>query len=144
MIKRANPLRVLLADDEKHMQVFVGQILSSLIDCTLTTVGDGAAAIAHCRTADPELVILDINMPRVDGVKALTEIRQFKPQLPIIMMTSIADEFVVEECLRKGASYYIRKDPFGNYIRVEFETVLRDFFPSDLNPNEKTRGNPST
>lgn len=142
MIKRANPLRVLLADDEKHMQAFVGQILSSSIDCTITTVSDGAAAIEHCRTADSELVILDINMPRVDGVKALTEIRQFKPELPIIMMTSIADEFVVEECLRKGASYYIRKDPFGNYIRVELESVLRDFFPPDPKLNEKDRSQP--
>ncbi len=138
MIKRAIPLKVLLADDEEHMRTFVGQILSTVVECTLTKVSDGAAAVEYCRNNKPDLVILDINMPRMDGSKALPLIREMMPTLPIVMMTSIADEFIVEECLRNGASYYIRKDPYGNYIKIELETVVKDFFPTENKPDEKS------
>lgn len=130
MIEPTEPLRILLADDEAHMQAFVGEILESLLPCSLTRVYDGAEAIAHCLNGHPDLAILDISMPRVNGVEALARIRPLRPKLPIVMLTSIADEVVVERCLAKGASYFIRKDPFAEPVRAELETMLREFFPT--------------
>ena len=129
MINRANPLRILLVDDETYMRVFVGRVLTVSINCTVTEARDGQDAINQCQASDPELIILDINMPRVDGVKALGEIRALRPATPIVMLTSISEEAVVEECVAKGASYFIRKDVRADLLKTELEKMLQQFFP---------------
>jgi CheY-like chemotaxis protein len=131
MINRAIPLRILLVDDETYMRVFVGRVLGTAINCTVVEARDGQDAIAQCGTSDPELIILDINMPRVDGVKALGEIRALKPDTPIVMLTSISEEAVVEECVAKGASYFIRKDVRADLLMTELKEMLRQFFPDE-------------
>jgi two-component system chemotaxis response regulator CheY len=131
MINRANPLRVLLVDDENYMRVFVGRVLSSAIKCTISEARDGQDAIEQCGKAEPELIILDINMPRVDGVQALGQIRALKPDTPIVMLTSISEEAVVEECVTKGASYFIRKDVRADLLKTELEEMLKQFFPEE-------------
>jgi DNA-binding NarL/FixJ family response regulator len=131
MMNRATPLRVLLVDDETYMRVFVGRVLSTAINCIVVEAHDGEGAISQCQTSDPELIILDINMPRMDGVKALGEIRALKPATPIVMLTSISEEAVVEDCVTKGASYFIRKDVRADLLKTELQEMLRQFFPED-------------
>src|SRR4051812_49264184 len=63
MINRANPLRVLLVDDENYMRVFVGRVVTTSISSVISEARDGQDAIDQCQTVDPELIILDINMP---------------------------------------------------------------------------------
>lgn len=70
MIKRTIPLRVLLVDDEAYMRTFVGRVLQKSIDCTVVEARDGQEAVALSQSINPELIILDINMPRMDGVTA--------------------------------------------------------------------------
>lgn len=137
MINRANPLRVLLVDDENYMRVFVGRVLSGVISCTIAEARDGQDAIEQCAKVDPELVILDINMPRVDGLQALSEIRARQPDVPIIMLTSISEEVVVEKCVNKGASFFIRKDVGANVLKAELEEVVRQFFPNPKPTDER-------
>lgn len=129
MINRATPLRVLLVDDENYMRVFVGRVLSSTIRCTIAEARDGQEAIDQCGKSDPELIVLDINMPRVGGVQALTRIRALKAAVPIVMLTSISEEAIVEECVAKGASYFIRKDVRADQLKTELEEMLKQFFP---------------
>lgn len=129
MINRPNPLRVLLVDDENYMRVFVGRVVASSISCVISEARDGQDAIDQCQTVDPELIILDINMPRVDGVQALGRIRELRPNTPIVMLTSISEEAVVEECVTKGASYFIRKDVRADLLKTELEEMLKQFFP---------------
>jgi CheY-like chemotaxis protein len=131
MINRINPLRVLLVDDENYMRVFVGRVLNTAINCTIAEARDGQDAIEQCGKTDPELIVLDINMPRVDGVQALGQIRALKPDVPIVMLTSISEEAVVEECVTKGASYFIRKDVRADLLKTELEEMLKQFFPDE-------------
>lgn len=138
MINRATPLRILLVDDESYMRVFVGRVLSTSINCTLLEARDGQEAIDMCRSGDPELIMLDINMPHVDGVKALTEIRAFNPDTPIVMLTSISEEAVVEKCVVRGASHFIRKDVGAGVLKAELEHILQQFFAGKKEPNEAT------
>lgn len=138
MIDRVTPLRILLVDDESYMRVFVGRVLSTSINCTLMEARDGQEAIDMCRSGDPELIMLDINMPHVDGVKALTDIRAFNPNTPIVMLTSISEEAVVEKCVVRGASYFIRKDVGAGVLKAELEQMLQQFFPGKKEPNEAT------
>lgn len=131
MIKRTIPLRILLVDDERYMRVFVGRVLSGYINCTVVEARDGQEAIDQCRATDPELIMLDINMPRVDGVQALAQIRAFKPDTPIVMLTSISEEAIVEECVTNGASSFIRKDLRADLLQVELQEMLQQFFPGE-------------
>ncbi|WP_172830268.1 response regulator [Opitutus sp. GAS368] len=121
----------MLVDDETYMQVFVGRVLASSINCTVTTARDGQAAIDQCEKSDPQLIILDINMPRVDGVQALGRIRALKPDVPIVMLTSISEEAVVEECVTKGASAFIRKDVRADLLQTELQEMLQQFFSDE-------------
>lgn len=138
MIDRATPLRILLVDDENYMRVFVGRVLSLSITCTLTEAHDGQEAIDLCRSGDPELIMLDINMPHVDGIMALAEIRTFKPDTPIVMLTSISEEAVVEKCVARGASHFIRKDVGAGVLQAELQAMLQEFFPPTKEPHEAT------
>ena len=139
MINRSTPLKILLVDDENYMRVFVGRVLSVSINCTVTEARDGQEAIALCRTSDPELIVLDINMPRVDGVQALSEIRALKPATPIVMLTSMSEEAVVEECVARGASSFIRKDVRADLLTTELQEMLRQFFPNEQESHEQPR-----
>ena len=136
MINRPTPLKILLVDDETYMQVFVGRILSVSINCTITQARNGQEAIDKSKTCDPELIILDINMPRMDGVQALGELRALRPDTPIVMLTSISEEVVVEKCLAKGASQFIRKDVGANILKAELEEMLQQFFPNPESSHE--------
>lgn len=112
------------------MQVFVGKVLSTAVNCTITTARNGQEAIEQSKAVDPELIVLDINMPRMDGVQALGEIRALKPDIPIVMLTSISEEVVVEKCVKNGASHFIRKDVGAHVLKAELEEMLRQFFPA--------------
>jgi two-component system chemotaxis response regulator CheY len=127
----------LLVDDENYMRVFVGKVLSLFITCTLEVARDGQEALSRCQTGDPELIILDINMPRLDGVQALSEIRALKPDAPIVMLTSISEEAVVEECVTRGASHFIRKDVQAGLLKIELEKMLQQFFPDETEAHEQ-------
>lgn len=131
MSQRNTPIRVLLVDDERYMRVFVGKVLGGFIHCKVIEARDGQEAVDLSRTADPELILLDINMPRLDGVQALAQIRTFKPDTPIVMLTSISEEAIVEECVNKGASSFIRKDLRADLLQVELQEMLKQFFPGE-------------
>lgn len=139
VINRINPVKILLVDDETYMRVFVGQALRVSINCTLSEARDGEEAVATCQASDPDLIILDIHMPRMDGVTALGKIRLLKPDTPIVMLTSASEEAVVESCVTHGASFFIRKDVRAGLLRNELAAMLEQFFPDEKTPNEQAR-----
>ncbi|HTL66548.1 MAG TPA: response regulator [Lacunisphaera sp.] len=132
------PLQVLLVDDESYFRLFVGKVLALAVPCTVTEARNGEEAVAHCRTNSPDLVLLDINMPRMDGVQALPLIRELKAATPVVMLTSVSEEAVVEECVTLGASYFIRKDVHADQLQRELKEMLQMFFPDHVAPHEAT------
>jgi two-component system chemotaxis response regulator CheY len=134
MEAEAEPLKVLLVDDEAYFRVFVGKVLRKSMPCSVTEAKNGQEALAHCKTNNPDLIILDISMPHMDGVQALTAIRAIKPDTPVIMLTSIAEEKVVEECVKQDASYFIRKDVGADKLQTELQDMLRMFVGGKESP----------
>jgi two-component system chemotaxis response regulator CheY len=130
----AQPLKVLLVDDEAYFRVFVSKVLRKSVSCTVTEAKNGNEALAHCKAHNPDLIILDISMPHMDGVEALTAIRAIKPDTPVIMLTSIAEEKVVEECVNQNASYFIRKDVGADKLQTELQEMLRMFVGGKESP----------
>ena len=133
------PLKILLVDDEAYFRLFVGKVMHQSINCTVEEARDGQEAINLCQSSNPDLIIMDINMPRMNGVQALLSIRALKRDTPIIMLTSISEEKIVEDCVTGGASYFIRKDVRANELLAELQAMLRQFFGNPSSSDEHPR-----
>lgn len=103
-------IRVLLADDEAHVRLFVKTVVKSLGCEIVGEAGDGRQVLELFDKTSPDLVLLDINMPVMDGLAALKALREKSEDVAIVMLTSLASNEVVEQALDAGADYHIRKD----------------------------------
>ncbi|NBS35765.1 MAG: DNA-binding response regulator [Actinobacteria bacterium] len=116
--------RVLVVDDDAAIRQTVADALR-LAGHLATEARDGAAAIGLATREPFDLVILDVNMPHVDGFSVLEKLRQRKPELPIIMLTARDEREDVVRGLKLGADDYIRK-PFGlEEFSLRVSAVLR-------------------
>ena len=111
--------RVLLVDDEAHVRLYIRTVVTSLGFEVVAEAGDGRQALELFDQHAPDLVLLDLNMPVMDGVTTLKALRQKSDQVAIVMITSLASLEVVEECLELGADYHLRKDLPVSELRQE-------------------------
>jgi cyclic di-GMP phosphodiesterase len=102
--------RILVVDDEEAIREVVSTMLESRgYHCT--AVSNGRAAQDFVRQQTPDLVLSDMIMPEMDGIKLLEWLRNFDPEIPVIMVTAIHDISTALEAIRRGAYDYILK-PF--------------------------------
>jgi len=116
-------IRVLLIDDDPLVRAGLRMILSSAEDLTVVgEVRDGAQAVQAVREHRPDVVLMDIRMPELDGISATKQLREL-PQPPqvIVLTTFHLDDYVIR-ALRVGASGFLLKDPpptdIVNAVRV--------------------------
>jgi two-component system OmpR family response regulator len=109
---------ILVVDDEQPIRDLIHEVLT-LSDFQVTTAADGLEALNVIRREKFDLILLDVNLPKIDGFSILERVRESAPTQPIIMISARVDKDDVTHGLRLGADDYIRK-PFG----VE-ELVLR-------------------
>lgn len=114
--------RILIADDNAVMRAVLRALLREAGYDVVGEAGDGAAAVELARRLAPDIVCLDIVMPKTDGLQALQEIRAARPDAVVLMISGSADRETVEAAVAGGASGYILK-PF-NAARV-IETVKK-------------------
>lgn len=126
----------LLIDDEAYFRRFVGEILRRNFACAVVEARDGEEAITLFEQHKPDFVLLDINMPRKDGIETLRDLRKISPNVPIVMLTSVADEIIVEQCVEHGASYFLRKDIPAHEMLSELNAVLADLVVNPETPSE--------
>ena len=115
---------IALVDDDKNILTSVSMLLEQE-GYHVRTYSDGAAALTALTTAPPDLAILDIKMPRMDGLELLRRLRQGAADLPVIFLTSKDEEIDELMGLNAGADDYIRK-PFSQRLLLErVRAVLR-------------------
>jgi DNA-binding NarL/FixJ family response regulator len=106
----ARPTNALIVDDEAHVRIFLRLLLK---DCGIENVweaSDGAQGLAMVESHRPELVLLDINLPVINGMEVLRLIQEEKhPGLPVVMVSSESAIKTVRDAVRLGASAYILK-----------------------------------
>lgn len=102
-------IRILLTDDDTHLRLMMRHVLASLGMDVVAEAEDGEQAIALYRQHQPDLVLLDIMMPKLTGKEALLAIRTEFPQAVVIMLSSLNDIDTVQACLDAGAANYIQK-----------------------------------
>src|SRR5260370_34593407 len=101
---------ILVVDDEEAIREVVSTMLESKgYHCT--AVSNGRAAQDQVKRTTPDLVLSDMIMPEMDGIKLLEWLRQYDPEVPVIMVTAIHDISTAVEAIRRGAYDYILK-PF--------------------------------
>lgn len=103
------PTNALIVDDEPHVRVFLKMVLKNLGIETTWEAGDGAQALAMARLHQPELVLLDINLPIMSGLEVLEQLGKMLPGVPVVMVTSQGAMKSVLECVKLGARAYILK-----------------------------------
>lgn len=120
----ARPTNALIVDDEPHVRVFVKMLLKQLGIETTWEAGDGAQALAMVAKHNPELVMLDINLPLMSGLEVLAALGQERRHLPVIMISSQSSMKTVLECVKLGAVAYILKhSPRAEALRMLSEAL---------------------
>ena len=109
-LTRVDTENILVVDDEEAIREVVSTMLESK-GYSCTVAHNGRAAQEHIKRTTPDLILSDMIMPEMDGIKLLEWVREFDPDVPVIMVTAIHDISTALEAIRRGAYDYILK-PF--------------------------------
>jgi DNA-binding NarL/FixJ family response regulator len=119
-------IRVLLADDQRVVREGLGTLLGLLDGIELVgTAADGEEALALAAEHDPDIVLMDLRMPRLDGIEAIRRLGERGERPAAIALTTYADDASVLGALRAGARGYLTKDAGADEIRAAMEAVIR-------------------
>jgi len=103
-------IRILVVDDHQMFRESLRQIIESRNDMQVVAEADnGSSAIKQAEKFKPDIVIMDIRMPVVDGIDATRQIKSKYPEIKIIALSSHSDRSYVEKMLQAGASDYLSK-----------------------------------
>ena len=101
-------IRVVIADDHALVRTGLETVLSLFDDIELVAqAADGAEAVAVCGRTRPDVVLMDLVMPGLDGAAATQEILQQSPDTRVLVLTSFSDEALIESALSAGATGWI-------------------------------------
>ena len=140
-------IRVLLADDEPLVRGGLRAILESEPDLVVAgEAGDGAEVVTQARRLRPDVVLMDVRMPRVDGITATRQLSQFDVGPAVIVVTTFENDDHVYDALQAGARGFLLKrasaDDFVNAVRTvhEGESLL---FPAAIRRLATRSGGPA-
>jgi DNA-binding NarL/FixJ family response regulator len=118
--------KILLIDDEPHVRKYVGLLARGLGSPVIIEADNGELALALYAKESPDLVLLDVNLPGMDGLQILAAIVALDPDAVVVMLTSLANRQTIDECLRLGATSYIRKDTPKEVVFAELSAVVAE------------------
>jgi NarL family two-component system response regulator LiaR len=119
------PIRVMIVDDHTMMRTGLKYTLESFDDLALVAeAGNGTEAVALCDEVQPDVILMDMVMPGMDGAEATKRIRHSCPQVQILALTSFQERDLVERALQAGAIGYLLKnvpaDELAQAIRAAY------------------------
>ena len=118
--------RILLVDDFQPWRVAASRILSSAPDFQIVgEASDGVEAIEKAATLIPDVVLLDIGLPLLNGLEAARQIRQASPQSKIIFLTGQDDEDLRDAAFARGAEAYVVKSRAARELQLSLEAAIR-------------------
>jgi two-component system, chemotaxis family, chemotaxis protein CheY len=120
---------ILLVDDEAHIRKYVALILKQLGATKIVEATNGQEAIELFQQQKPDVVLLDISMPLMNGLETLKKLKAIDPEGVFIMLTSMVNRQSIDEALALGAANYIRKDNPKEEIAQAIRETLEERFP---------------
>jgi DNA-binding NarL/FixJ family response regulator len=115
--------RILLADDHSLVAAGICKLLEAEFDL-IGTVGDGRALVATAKSDPPDVILLDISMPILNGLEAARQIRSVLPNVKLIFVTVHSDNAYVMEAFRAGGSGYVLKRSAASELPAAIHEVL--------------------
>ncbi len=116
------PIRLLIADDERLFRQSLRILLETGTDIKVVAeAANGHEAVAFARATEPDLAVLDVDMPRMDGIKATRLIRAVSPRTKMLMLSVHQEDEKIRAAIRAGAIGYISKDA----DRHDFINIIR-------------------
>ncbi len=104
-------IRVMVADDERLIRAGIRLVLANAANIEIVAEGtDGREAVELVRRHQIDVALLDIRMPRLDGLAAATDIRRISPSTQVVMLTTFGEQDYVATALRAGAAGFLLKD----------------------------------
>lgn len=120
-------IRVLIADDQRVVREGLSMVLGLLPDIDVVgAASDGLEAVALAQELQPDIVLMDLRMPRCGGVEATRLLQQGQPATKVLVLTTYSDDQSVLEALRAGARGYLTKDAGGAEISIALQRVHAD------------------
>ena len=126
---KSNVIKVLLVDDHYIVREGLRRILE--LDSEVEVIGEarsGEEAIVKAASLDPDVIIMDLKMPGIDGLAATQEIKQKMPHINILMLTLYAEDFV-KQAVEVGVSGYLLKDSDSDQITKAVHQVFEGLCP---------------
>src|SRR5215470_17501407 len=128
-------VRILVVDDSVVIRKLLTTTLEEVADFeVVATAAHGKIALARLSQCNPDVVILDVEMPEMDGIETLKQIRKISPRLPVIMFSTRTERGAVAtiEALTSGASDYVAKPSNVGGMVVAMARVREDLVPKIL------------
>lgn len=132
---REDKIRIVVADDHPLIRRGVRAVLSMISDVhVIGEAEDGGQAVELYRTLLPDLILLDLQMPNVDGIEAIAQIRQEFPQAKILVLTTYSGDAQALRALRAGARGYILKSNLHDELIEAIHSVHegREFLSAEI------------
>lgn len=134
-------IKVLIVDDQPLIREGLGSLLNLREEIeVIGTAGDGAEALNKALNLMPDIVLMDIRMPNVNGVEGTRLLREKVPQVKVLMLTTFSDSEYIFDALEEGASGYLLKDMSTDTIVQAIITVFHGgvVLPKDFTSNVLT------
>ena len=118
-------IRVLIADDQPVVRDGLAMLLGLLDDVeVVATAGDGMEAVERARSEQPDIVLMDLRMPRLEGAEATRQILASLPETRVLVLTTYADDEFLFPALQAGARGYLTKDATAEQIEHAIRALI--------------------
>jgi DNA-binding NarL/FixJ family response regulator len=125
-------ITVLLADDHGVIRDGLGRLIGALEDVEVVgTASDGAEAVERAKQLEPDVILMDLDMPRMDGIEATTRIIADRPQASVLVLTAFSDRARILGALEAGACGYLLKDAASEDVAEGIRAAARGESPLD-------------
>jgi CheY-like chemotaxis protein len=115
---------VLIVDDSPVDRRLVSGILEKVPGLKLDTAADGAEALEKIQRSLPDIVLTDLQMPKLDGLELVSAVRSRFPLVPVILMTAHGSEDIAVQALQRGAASYVNKSSLAQELPDVLDSVL--------------------
>ncbi len=124
-------LRVLIVDDSVVIRKILSEALSAEPDLEVATAANGRIALAKIPQVNPDIITLDMEMPEMDGLTTLRELRKLYPKLPVIMFSTLTERGAAAtlDALAAGANDYVTKPANVGSVAIAFARIKSDLIP---------------
>ena len=118
--------RILIVDDASFMRTVLKDIIKSNgLASEIMEAADGVEGVKSFQKIQPDLVTMDVNMPRADGIQALRAILKINPNAKVVMVTAIEEKHVVQDAMKLGARDYVVKPFDRSNVPLVLNKVIR-------------------